>query len=68
MVEGTAELPYIRRIENSLSKNRADGVNYPEAVRELREANFKSLGQDYLDAGRDAPHRGRTAFHRQNAE
>jgi hypothetical protein len=50
MVEGTAELPYIRRIENSLSKNRADGVNYPEAVRELREANFKSLGQDYLDA------------------
>lgn len=50
MVEGTAELPYIRRAENSLSKNRVDGVNYPEAVRELREPNFKSLGQDYLDA------------------
>ncbi|MGI9261939.1 MAG: sulfotransferase [Woeseiaceae bacterium] len=50
MVEGTAELPYVRRVENSLSKNRVDGVNYPEAVRELREPNFKSLGQDYLDA------------------
>jgi hypothetical protein len=50
MVEGTAELPYIRRVEHSLSKNRVDGVNYPEAVRELREPNFKSLGQDYLDA------------------
>jgi tetratricopeptide (TPR) repeat protein len=50
MVEGTSELPYIKRVENSLSKNRVDGVNYPEAVRELGEANFKSLGQDYLDA------------------
>lgn len=49
MVEGTAELVYIRRVEHSLSKNRVDGVNYPEAVRELREPNFKSLGQDYLD-------------------
>ena len=50
MVEGTAELPYIRRVEHSLSKNRVDGVNYPAAVRELREPNLKSLGQDYLDA------------------
>lgn len=50
MVEGTSELPYIRRVELSLSKNRADGVNYPEAVRELGEPHFKSLGQDYLDA------------------
>ncbi len=50
MVEGTSELPYVRRVEHSLSKNRADGVNYPEAVRELGEPHFKSLGQDYLDA------------------
>ncbi|MDH3373931.1 MAG: sulfotransferase [Gammaproteobacteria bacterium] len=50
MVEGTAELPYIRRLEDSLSKNRVDGVNYPHAVRELGEPHFKSLGQDYLDA------------------
>ena len=50
MVEGTSELPYVRQVEHSLSKNRADGVNYPEAVRELAEPHFKSLGQDYLDA------------------
>jgi tetratricopeptide (TPR) repeat protein len=50
MVEGTAELAYIKRVEHSLSKNRVDGVNYPEAMRELGEAHFKSLGQDYLDA------------------
>ncbi|MDH3339041.1 MAG: sulfotransferase [Gammaproteobacteria bacterium] len=52
MVEGTAELPYIRRLEDSLSKNRVDGVNYPHAVRELGEPHFKSLGQDYLDAAK----------------
>ncbi|MGI9271326.1 MAG: tetratricopeptide repeat-containing sulfotransferase family protein [Woeseiaceae bacterium] len=52
MVEGTAELPYIQRVERSLSKNRADGINYPEAVRELGEQHFKSLGQDYLDAAK----------------
>jgi len=50
MVEGTSELPYVRRVELTLSKNRADGVNYPQAVRELGEPHFKSLGQDYLDA------------------
>lgn len=50
MVEGTAELPYIKRVEHSLSKNRVDGINYPRAVRELGEPHFKSLGQDYLDA------------------
>lgn len=49
-VEGTAELPYIQKVQMSLNKNRADGINYPEAVWELREQNFKSLGQEYLDA------------------
>ena len=49
-VEGTAELPYIQKVQLSLNKNRADGINYPEAVRELRELNLKSLGQEYLDA------------------
>ena len=49
MVEGTSELPYIGRVATSLNRNRADGVNYPFAVRELREANFRGLGQDYLN-------------------
>jgi Flp pilus assembly protein TadD len=51
-VEGTAELPYIGMVSNSLSRNRADGVNYPQAVRELDGEHFRQLGQDYLDLAR----------------
>jgi tetratricopeptide (TPR) repeat protein len=48
-VEGTAELPYLGRVTMSLSRNRADGINYPEAVRELGEKQFRAMGQEYLD-------------------
>jgi tetratricopeptide (TPR) repeat protein len=48
-VEGTSELPYVGRVATSLNRNRADGVNYPEAIRELSAENFEALGQDYLD-------------------
>ncbi len=47
-VEGTSELPYLGRIATSLSRNRADGINYPEAVPELEPQDFESLGRDYL--------------------
>jgi tetratricopeptide (TPR) repeat protein len=47
-VEGTSELQYASRVAASLSRNRADGINYPEAVRELKPANFRALGEDYL--------------------
>lgn len=47
-VEGTAELPYVGHATASLNLNRADGINYPEAVRELGPDNWKSLGQVYL--------------------
>jgi tetratricopeptide (TPR) repeat protein len=47
-VEGTAELPYIGRLASSLNRNRASGVNYPEAMRELATANLASLGTEYL--------------------
>lgn len=60
-VEGTSELPYLGRVATSLNRNRADGINYPEAVRELRPANFAALGRDYLEHARrhrvaGAPH------------
>jgi tetratricopeptide (TPR) repeat protein len=48
-VEGTSELPYVGRVATSLNRNRADGVNYPHAVRELSAEHFQALGQDYLD-------------------
>ncbi len=48
-VEGTSELPYIGRACSSLNRNRADGINYPEAMRELHAQNLVALGQQYLD-------------------
>jgi len=60
-VEGTSELPYVGHATASLNLNRADGVNYPEAVRELGPEHLKSLGQGYLRAAQmhrteGAPH------------
>jgi hypothetical protein len=51
-VEGTSELPYVGRVATSLNRNRADGINYPYAVRELSAEHFRALGQDYLDLAR----------------
>ena len=51
-VEGTSELPYVGRVATSLSRNRADGINYPEAVRELSGEHFHRLGNDYLELAR----------------
>ncbi len=47
-VEGTSELPYIGRVATSLNRNRADGINYPEAMRELAPENLRALGEEYL--------------------
>ena len=47
-VEGTSELPYVERVAKSLNRNRADGINYPAAVRELGPPHFAALGQDYI--------------------
>jgi tetratricopeptide (TPR) repeat protein len=47
-VEGTSELPYLGRVATWLNRNRADGINYPEAARELKPQHFQSLGKDYL--------------------
>jgi len=47
-VEGTSELPYLSRITTWLNRNRAEGINYPEAVCELRAEDFARLGSDYL--------------------
>lgn len=52
MVEGTSELPYIGKVATSLNRNRADGVNYPQAVRELSAEHFEALGEDYLRLAR----------------
>lgn len=62
MVEGTSELPYLGRVATSLNRNRADGINYPHAVRELRPPHFKALGQDYLQQAKLHRHTDRPRF------
>jgi len=51
-VEGTSELPYAGSVATSLNRNRADGINYPQAVHELEEEHFQRLGGDYLELAR----------------
>jgi tetratricopeptide (TPR) repeat protein len=60
-VEGTSELPYLGRAATSLNRNRSQGLNYPEAVRELPPRHFAALGTQYLEQARmhrrsGAPH------------
>jgi tetratricopeptide (TPR) repeat protein len=62
MVEGTAELPYAGIVANSMNRNRADGVNYPRAVRELSGQHFHRLGQKYLDLARIHRTEGKPRF------
>ncbi|MCX2983006.1 sulfotransferase family protein [Halieaceae bacterium IMCC14734] len=47
-VEGTSELPYIGRLSAGLSRNRSNGINYPEAVREVSASYLQKLGDEYL--------------------
>ncbi|MGH8248225.1 MAG: tetratricopeptide repeat-containing sulfotransferase family protein, partial [Gammaproteobacteria bacterium] len=61
-VEGTAELPYLGRIAASLNRNRADGVNYPEAVRELQAEHFRAMGEEYLACAKMHRVRGTPRF------
>ena len=62
LVEGTAELPYVGRLATSLNRNRAGGVNYPEAMRELRRAKLRGARHAVPCAREDAPpHRARRA-------
>ena len=61
-VEGTAELPYLGIVGNSVGRNRADGVTYPAAIRDLDAAQLRQLGQDYLDLARIHRTEGRPRF------
>jgi len=62
MVEGTAELPYAGMVADSLGRNRADGVQYPHAIRELGPNQLRKLGQDYLDLARIHRTEGKPRF------
>ncbi len=51
-VEGTSELPYVGRIAMWLNRKRAQGVHYPESVRDLRAKDCEVLGSQYLEYAR----------------
>ena len=51
-VEGTAELPILGRLANSIGRYRKDGVRYPESVRDLRDRDWKAYGEQYLEESR----------------
>ena len=61
-VEGTSELPYLGRVATSLNRNRADGLNYPYAARELEAPHLKLLGQHYLQQAQLHRHTDRPRF------
>ena len=61
-VEGTSELPYLGRVATSLNRNRADGLNYPYAARELEAPHLKLLGQQYLQQAQLHRHTDRPRF------
>ena len=61
-VEGTSELPYVGRLATSLNLNRPDGVNYPEALRELGPEHLAAMGRDYLARARMHRRSGASRF------
>jgi tetratricopeptide (TPR) repeat protein len=61
-VEGTSELPYVGRAATSLNRNRADGINYPFAVRELQHGHLQQLGTNYLERAQAHRHSDQPRF------
>jgi tetratricopeptide (TPR) repeat protein len=55
-VEGTSELPYVGVIANTAGRNRADGLIYPRALRDVAPGKWAEMGQTYLELARI--HRG----------
>ena len=48
-VEGTAELPILGRIAESIGRYRMDDVRYPEAVPELRDKDLRAYGKQFIE-------------------
>ena len=51
-VEGTAELPVLGKLSQSIGRYRTDGVAYPEAVSQLRKKDLRAYGQQYIEESR----------------
>jgi tetratricopeptide (TPR) repeat protein len=53
LVEGTAELPTLSRVADSIGRYRRDHVVYPKSVLELRTKDFRAYGQQYIEETRN---------------
>lgn len=51
-VEGTAELPVLGRMANSIGRYRGDEVRYPESIRDLRDRDWRAYGEQYMEESR----------------
>ena len=49
LVEGTSELPILSKIAASVGRYRTDGVQFPQALRFLRQLDWRGYGQTYLE-------------------
>ena len=61
-VEGTAELPTLSRVADSIGRYRRDHVVYPRAVLSLRTRDFRAYGQQYIEETRNYRSTGRPFF------
>ena len=48
-VEGTAELPVLGRLAQSIGRYRTDAVRYPESVVDLRKKDWRGYGIQYME-------------------
>jgi tetratricopeptide (TPR) repeat protein len=51
-VEGTAELPNLNRLAESIGRYRTDRKEYPHSVADLRTRDFRAYGRQYIEETR----------------
>ena len=61
-VEGTSELPELGRIAESVGRYRTDGITYPDAVKDLRDRDFRAYGKEYIDGSSRHRHTAKPFF------
>ena len=61
-VEGTAELPNLSMIADTVGRYRADNLGFPEAVRDLRPRDWRAYGRQYIEETRRHRHTTRAHF------
>jgi len=48
-VEGTSELPVLSKLAATIGRYRSDNIQFPKTALDLRERDWKALGQQYME-------------------